>query len=141
MVAKKSNNFEFKTKNMKKIAYIAAITGALFISPDAKDSKNHCAGKLSSYESLACTKANYDSTDKKLNSIYKATKALLSKKQVELLVKSQKGWLQLRDNQCALETFADQGTGKEERRLECLIENTSNRIRQIESTPTDSTFN
>jgi uncharacterized protein YecT (DUF1311 family) len=110
---------------------------AMFSLADEK--KLNCSDPSSSYESLACANLKHDSTDKQLNIVYKKTKSVMSKPQVKLLLAAQKGWIQLRDNHCSLETFADQGTGRNERYIECLIDLTQLRIKQLESTPTDST--
>ena len=65
----------------------------------------------------------------------------MGKTQVKLLLAAQKGWLQLRDNQCALEVFATRGTtGNNGQYLDCLTELTQQRTKQLESTPTDSTL-
>ena len=119
------------------ILLVTIAFSALFSLADEK--KLNCDNPNSSYESLACVNLKHDSTDKQLNIVYKKTKAVMSKTQVKLLLAAQKGWIQLRDNQCSLEIFADQGTGRNERYIECLTELTKLRIKQLELTPTDST--
>lgn len=65
----------------------------------------------------------------------------MGKEQIKLLLAAQKGWLQMRDNQCALEVFATRGTtGNNAEYLDCLRNLTELRTEQLESTPTDSTL-
>jgi uncharacterized protein YecT (DUF1311 family) len=79
--------------------------------------------------------------DKALNESFKKLKAKLGKEQNKFLLAAQKGWLQLRDNQCKLEAYASRGTtGNNSEYLECLTRFTVDRTKQIESTPTDSTL-
>ncbi len=118
------------------ILIVTVLFTAMFGFADEK--KMDCTNPAGTYESLACANLKHDSTDKQLNTVYKKLKSVMSKPQVKLLVTTQKAWILLRDNQCSLETFADQGTGKNERYIECLTELTRLRTKQLESTPTDS---
>lgn len=122
---------------MKTKAFIASFLIAISLGFTG-EKKVDCSNPGSTYESLACANLKHDSADKKLNAVFKKTKSEMSKAQVKLLIAAQKGWLQLRDNQCSLETYADQGTGKNERYIDCLTEFTELRTKQLESTPTDS---
>ena len=116
-------------------------SSVLFISLSVADEKVNCADPKGGYEESYCADLKYKAADKALNDAFKKVKVKLGKDQIKLLLAAQKGWLQLRDNQCSLEVFAARGaTGYNGQYLGCLTELTTQRTKQLESIPTDSTL-
>ncbi len=117
------------------LAYVLLVSAAIADSESKIDCSNPVGGQEESY----CADQKYKASDKLLNDAFRKSKANMGKTQVKLLLAAQKGWLQLRDNQCALEVFATRGTtGNNGQYLDCLTELTQQRTKQLESTPTDS---
>jgi uncharacterized protein YecT (DUF1311 family) len=59
----------------------------------------------------------------------------MNKEQTKLLLSAQKGWLQLRDNQCPSEVYAVRGTtGYNGQYLECMKDLSEIRTKQLDST-------
>lgn len=96
--------------------------------------KVDCDSPVGGVEESYCADRKYKAADKTLNDVFKKAKNQMSKGQVKLLLAAQKGWLQLRDNQCALEVFPTRGTtGNNGQDIDCLTELTKQRTKQIDS--------
>ncbi len=92
-----------------------------------------CKNPQGSYATGYCSEQQFKKTDRKLNIVYKKLKNRLDKEQKKILLESQKAWIELRDNDCELGQYCNRNTtGWYTNFVECRIEKTKTRIRELE---------
>ncbi|MEO6860341.1 MAG: lysozyme inhibitor LprI family protein [Microcoleus sp.] len=93
----------------------------------------NCDRPQGDVEVRACTRFRYETSDKRLNEVYKQLVAKLSGEERSLLVEAQLGWIKLRDNNCEFETYRSRGgTGHSGFLNECLDRMTKARTAELE---------
>jgi uncharacterized protein YecT (DUF1311 family) len=125
---------------MKTTLYLAIIlTAALLATPaygqhmNEKDSP--CAGIVTTADLTDCLSGARDKADAKLNSVYKELRSRLEGTDVELLIKTQRLWIQYRDANCSAERdLYEGGTAKYAVYFACLESMTRARTRELQIT-------
>jgi len=93
----------------------------------------NCDRPQGDVEVRACIRFRYETSDKRLNEVYKQLVAKLSGEERSLLVEAQLGWIKLRDNNCEFETYRSRGgTGHSGFLSECLDRMTKARTAELE---------
>jgi len=93
----------------------------------------NCDRPQGDVEVRACIRFRYETSDKRLNEVYKQLVAKLSGEERSLLVEAQLGWIKLRDNNCEFETYRSRGgTGHSGFLNECLDRMTKARTAELE---------
>ncbi len=93
----------------------------------------NCDRPQGDVEVRACIRFRYETSDKKLNEVYKQLVAKLSGEERSILAEAQLGWIKLRDNNCEFETYRSRGgTGHSGFLNECLDRMTKARTAELE---------
>jgi uncharacterized protein YecT (DUF1311 family) len=101
-------------------------------SPIAQRQPN-CNNPRSDIEIKECIRLRYEAADRRLNEVYKQLIAKLSREERSLLAESQKGWIQLKENNCDFEVYGSRrGTGYRGFLNECLERMTQQRTAELE---------
>jgi uncharacterized protein YecT (DUF1311 family) len=94
----------------------------------------NCEDPQTQLEMNLCSLRDLESSDNKLNEIYKEITALIDAKSKPLLVQAQRNWIVLRDNHCKLyEHFYEGGSMMPMMVNSCRKELTDDRIRELHS--------
>nr|WP_255784065.1 lysozyme inhibitor LprI family protein [Lysobacter chinensis] len=103
-----------------------------------------CAQASATMEIDICMSREYERADVELNTSYKRLRAQLQRFEdefdcaactgmSEMLVEAQRHWIAFRDRDCdAVYAHAADGSGRNQALLECLIEHTRTRTRQLD---------
>lgn len=101
-------------------------------SPIAQRQPN-CNNPQNNIEIKECIRLRYEAADARLNEVYKQLVAKLSREERSLLAEAQKGWIQLKENNCDFEVYASRGrTGYRGFLNECLERMTQQRTAELE---------
>jgi uncharacterized protein YecT (DUF1311 family) len=101
-------------------------------SPIAQRQPN-CNNPQNNIEIKECIRLRYDAADRRLNDVYKQLVAKLSREERSLLSESQKGWIQLKENNCDFEVYGSRGrTGYRGFLNECRERMTQQRTAELE---------
>ena len=101
-------------------------------SPIAQRQPN-CNNPQTDIEIKECIRLRYEAADRRLNEVYKQLIAKLSREERSLLAESQKGWIQLKENNCDFEVYGSRrGTGYRGFLNECLERMTQQRTAELE---------
>jgi len=93
----------------------------------------NCDRPQGDVEVRACIRFRYETSDKRLNEVYKQLVAKLSGEERSILAEAQLGWIKLRDNNCEFETYRSRGgTGHSGFLNECLDRMTKARTAELE---------
>jgi uncharacterized protein YecT (DUF1311 family) len=94
----------------------------------------NCEDPQTQLEMNLCSLRDLETSDKKLNEIYKEIVGLIDAKSKPLLVQAQRNWIVVRDNHCKLyEHFYEGGSMMPMMLNSCRKELTDNRIRELHS--------
>jgi uncharacterized protein YecT (DUF1311 family) len=97
-------------------------------------SQVNCNNPRSDIEVRACIRLRYEAADQRLNQVYQQIIPTLSSEEKDLLVEAQRGWIQLRDNNCEFEVYRNRaGTGYRGFLNECLERMTKQRTAELEN--------
>ena len=101
-------------------------------SPIAQRQPN-CNNPQTDIEIKECIRLRYEAADRRLNEVYKQLIAKLSREERSLLAESQKGWIQLKENNCDFEVYGSRGrTGYRGFLNECRERMTQQRTAELE---------
>ncbi len=115
------------TKRSLIVIFIMLTCSNIFGAP-----KINCNNPIGSYEESYCSEMAFKKTDKQLNEIYKKYKSMLNNEEAKLLLKSQKGWIELRDGQCELLSYESKDTtGCLAEINDCFEEITAKRVKEL----------
>lgn len=102
------------------------------LSPIAQRQPN-CNNAQTDIEIKECIRLRYEAADRRLNEVYKQLIAKLSREERSLLSEAQKGWIQLKENNCDFEVYGSRGrTGYRGFLNECLERMTQQRTAELE---------
>ena len=94
----------------------------------------NCNNPRGDIEVRACIRLRYEAADLRLNQVYQQIIPTLSSEERALLVEAQRGWIQLRDNNCEFEVYRSRmGTGYRGFLNECLERMTKQRTAELEN--------
>lgn len=92
-----------------------------------------CEDKVSQLDRNECIAKHYQTVDKKLNIVYQNYVKTLDKQDKKILVKSQRGWVDYKENDCFLESQRYAGGSLQPQvQLKCLINKTEQRIKELD---------
>jgi uncharacterized protein YecT (DUF1311 family) len=101
-------------------------------SPIAQQQPN-CNNAQTNIEIKECIRLRYEAADRRLNDVYKQLLSKLSREERSLLSEAQKGWIQLKENNCEFEVYGSRGrTGYRGFLNECLERMTQQRTAELE---------
>jgi uncharacterized protein YecT (DUF1311 family) len=101
-------------------------------SPIAQRQPN-CNNAQTNIEIKECIRLRYEAADRRLNDVYKQLLSKLSREERSLLSEAQKGWIQLKENNCDFEVYGSRlGTGYRGFLNECLERMTQQRTAELE---------
>ncbi|QDH69066.1 lysozyme inhibitor LprI family protein [Marilutibacter alkalisoli] len=126
------------------IARTALLAGLMLgASPAASADDVDCTQATSTMEIDICMSREYEQADAELNTTYRDMRGQLRRWEdggnchacrgmTEALVQAQRHWIDFRDRDCdAAYALAADGSGRNQARLDCLIEHTRARTRQL----------
>ena len=97
-------------------------------------SQVNCNNPTNNLEIKECIRLRYEAADLRLNQVYQQIIPTLSSEERALLVEAQRGWIQLRDNNCEFEVYRNRGgTGYRGFLNECLERMTKQRTSELEN--------
>ncbi len=103
-------------------------------SQQIAQSQVNCNNLSSNVEIKECIRLRYEAADQRLNQVYQQIIPTLSSEERALLVEAQRGWIQLRDNNCEFEVYRSRGgTGHRGFLNECLERMTKQRTAELEN--------
>ena len=101
-------------------------------SPIAQRQPN-CNNPQNNIEIKECIRLRYEAADRRLNQVYQQLISKLSREERVLLAEAQKGWIQLKENNCEFEVYESRGaTGYRGFLNECLERMTKQRTVELE---------
>lgn len=93
----------------------------------------NCNNPRSDIEIKECIRLRYEAADRRLNDVYQQLISKLSREERVLLAEAQKGWIQLKENNCEFEVYESRGaTGYRGFLNECLERMTKQRTVELE---------
>lgn len=111
----------------------AVIVSTLAISVNAQQQPNCNNPHQNNLEIKECIRLRYEAADRRLNEVYQQLLAKLSREERVLVVEAQKGWIQLKENNCEFEVYVSRGaTGYRGFLNECLERMTKQRTAELE---------
>lgn len=119
--------------------YVLAMFLSVFVSVCSAQHMNEkdspCANVAITTDLVQCLSKARDSSDAKLNTIYRRLEKALAASDKELLTRSERLWIQYRDANCTAErALYDGGTGAYPAYLGCLEAMTRERVKELEIT-------
>lgn len=93
----------------------------------------NCNNPQNNIEIKECIRLRYEAADRRLNEVYQQLISKLSREERSLVVEAQKGWIQLKENNCEFEVYVSRGaTGYRGFLNECLERMTKQRTAELE---------
>ncbi len=118
--------------------FIALITVLATTSVFAQSGRSAIAQQINcdrpqgDVEVRACIRFRYETSDKRLNEVYKQLVAKLSGEERSILAEAQIGWIKVRDKTCEFEVYKNRaGTGYQGFLNECLDRMTKVRTAEL----------